>query len=103
MTHPFLSIMISFIFPHHSLDTSFADLMAVFSRAVRAVDPTVSANLAQTYAEYILRVATWEVQIAKATCLATLEAHFPSIKARVTEKAKFNVPSIYIGNSSSLT
>lgn len=79
------------------VDTSFADLMAVFTRAVRAVDPSVSAEQAQVYGEYILRVATWEVQIANATCMATLEAHFPSMKARVMEKVKFSVPSVYIG------
>jgi hypothetical protein len=71
--------------------------MAIFSRAVRAVDPAVTSAQAQTYAEYILRVATWEVQIANATCMATLAAHFPSIKAKVMEKVKFSVPSVYIG------
>jgi hypothetical protein len=71
--------------------------MAIFSRSVRAVDPSVSAEQAQLYAEYIIRVATWEVEIANATCMATLAAHFPSIKAKVLETVKFSVPSVYIG------
>ena len=82
------------------VDTSFIDLVEIMKRAVRAIDPSVSLDLAQMYAEYILRIATWEVKIANATCMATLEANFPSIKAKVMEKVKFSVPSIYIGNLS---
>lgn len=79
------------------VDTSFADLMAIFSRAVRAVDPSVSAAQAGLYAEYIIRIASWEVQRGRDTCMATLATHFPSLKARVMEKVKFSVPSVYIG------
>jgi hypothetical protein len=82
-----------------SLESSFADLMAIFTRAVRATEPSVGADQAQTFAEYILRVCTWEVQIANSTCMATLEANFPSLKARVNEKVRFSVPSVYIGKT----
>lgn len=64
----------------------------------------MTADLAQTYAEYMLRVAAWEVQIARATCMDTLARYFPSLKAKVTdkEKVKFSVPSVYIGTGEDL-
>jgi hypothetical protein len=79
------------------LDTAFDDILAIAARAIRAIDPAVDLKLSKLYAEYISRIAAWEVSYANAIALATLTSKFPMIKARIFDKLKFYSPHIYIG------
>lgn len=82
---------------YYFAETTFRDMSSVASRAVRAIDTSITLDIANMYAEYMLRMAAWEIENAKATCLKTLSKHFPSIKAQVYEKMNFYSPHIYIG------
>lgn len=80
------------------LETTFQDIAAVAGRATRATDTSISPDIAKMYAEYMLRMAAWEINNAKATCLKTLSQHLPNLKAQVYDKMNFYSPYIYIGN-----
>ncbi len=84
------------------VETTFDDILAVLIRAIRVIDTTIDFPTAKTYADYMVRIASWEVDYAKRVTANTLEKTFPILQAQISEKITFYSPYIYIGNDSKM-
>jgi hypothetical protein len=61
------------------------------------MDPTINSVTAKMYAEYIVRIACWEVEYANLITTRTIEKNFPGLQAQVYENMNFHIPFIYLG------
>jgi hypothetical protein len=61
------------------------------------MDPTINLVTSKLYAEYMIRIACWEVDYANMITTRTIQTKFPSLKARVYQNHNFHTPFLYIG------
>jgi hypothetical protein len=51
------------------------------------------------FAEYIVRIACWEVDYSNLITTRTIEKKLPGLKAQVYENMNFHAPFVYIGTT----
>jgi hypothetical protein len=51
------------------------------------------------FAEYIVRIACWEVDYSNLITTRTIEQKLPGLKAQVYENMNFHAPFVYIGTT----
>jgi hypothetical protein len=81
------------------IETRYDDIIAILIRSLHAMDPTISLVTSKLYAEYMIRIACWEVDYANLITTRTIQTKFPSLQARVYENVNFHMPFLYIGRS----
>lgn len=88
-------------------ETAYDDLLVILKRGLRAVNPTLSDSNCNHYAEFIIRMASWESIISYSVYENTIKELFPhwkeyplEIKPLVTTKTNFHYIELYIGYNS---
>lgn len=81
-------------------ETALEDLLVVLQRALQCVSPGINNTVSAKYADFIIRIASWEASLARAVLEDTTKGLFPKWTAYpVGTPNEFNHVDVYLGNN----